>query len=169
MEMFWFLPTHGDSRFLGTTEGARTVSLEYLQQIAQASDALGFTGVLLPTGRSCEDAWVVASAMLPVTKRLKFLVALRPGIIAPTAGARMAATFDRLSGGRLLINVVTGGDPSEAEGDGIFLAHDARYHATDEFLSVWKRVLAGETVDYIGKHIRVKGAKVLYPPVQRPN
>ncbi|MEO6599585.1 MAG: FMNH2-dependent alkanesulfonate monooxygenase [Polyangiaceae bacterium] len=169
MEMFWFLPTHGDSRFLGTALGARTVSLEYLQQIAHASDALGYSGVLLPTGRSCEDAWVVAAAMIPVTKRLKFLVALRPGIIAPTAGARMAATFDRLSGGRLLINVVTGGDPAESEGDGIFLDHDTRYQKTDEFLTIWRRVLAGETLTFEGKHLQVKNAKLMYPPLQRPH
>ncbi|HET7542693.1 MAG TPA: FMNH2-dependent alkanesulfonate monooxygenase [Polyangiaceae bacterium] len=169
MEMFWFLPTHGDSRFLGTTIGARAVSLSYLQQIAQAADSLGFGGVLLPTGRSCEDAWVVAAAMVPCTKRLKFLVALRPGIVAPTAGARMAATLDRLSGGRLLINVVTGGDPAESEGDGIFLDHDTRYQKTDEFLTIWRRVLAGETLDFEGQHLSVKGAKVLYPPIQRPH
>ena len=169
MEMFWFLPTHGDSRFLGTTLGARAVSLSYLQQIAQASDSLGFSGVLLPTGRSCEDAWVVAAAMVPSTKRLKFLVALRPGIVAPTAGARMAATLDRLSGGRLLINVVTGGDPAESEGDGIFLDHNKRYQKTDEFLNIWRRVLAGETLTFEGQHLSVKGAKVLYPPIQRPH
>ncbi|MET0793196.1 MAG: FMNH2-dependent alkanesulfonate monooxygenase [Polyangiaceae bacterium] len=169
MEIFWFLPTHGDSRFLGTSQGARTVSLDYLQQIAQASDTLGYGGVLLPTGRSCEDAWVAAAAMIPLTKRLKFLVALRPGIIAPTAGARMAATFDRLSGGRLLINVVTGGDPAEAEGDGIFLGHDQRYQNTAEFLTIWRSVLAGETLTYEGKHLRVKGAKLLYPPIQKPH
>ncbi len=169
MEIFWFLPTHGDSRFLGTTLGARAVSLPYLQQIAQASDSLGFHGVLLPTGRSCEDAWVVAAAMVPATKRLKFLVALRPGIIAPTAGARMAATLDRLSGGRLLINVVTGGDPAEAEGDGIFQDHDTRYQQTEEFLTIWRRVLAGETLTFQGKHLSVKGAKCLYPPIQRPH
>ena len=168
MELFWFLPTHGDSRYLGTSEGARSVSLSYLQQIAQAADTLGFGGVLLPTGRSCEDAWVVASAVLPSTRRLKFLVAIRPGIISPTVGARMAATLDRLSGGRLLINVVTGGDPDEAAGDGIFLSHDARYQQTDEFLDIWRRVISGETVDFEGTHLRVQGAKVLYPPVQRP-
>ena len=145
------------------------MGLPYLQQIAQASDSLGFHGVLLPTGRSCEDAWVVAAAMVPATKRLKFLVALRPGIIAPTAGARMAATLDRLSGGRLLINVVTGGDPTEAEGDGIFQDHDTRYQQTEEFLTIWRRVLAGETLTFHGKHLSVKGAKCLYPPIQRPH
>jgi len=143
--------------------------LHYITQIARAADELGYEGVLLPTGRSCEDAWVVASAMVPVTQRLKFLVAIRPGIVAPTAAARQAATLDRLSGGRLLINVVTGGDPAEAEGDGIFLSHDERYAVTHEFLSIWRRVLAGESVDHAGKHLRVRGAKVLYPPVQKPH
>ena len=169
MDLFWFLPTHGDSRYLGTREGARAVDLGYLKQIAQAADELGFPGVLLPTGRSCEDAWVVASAMAAVTTRLRYLVALRPGIISPTAAARMTATLDRLSNGRLLINVVTGGDPAESEGDGLFVDHDDRYRVTDEFLDIWRRVLAGESVDFEGRHLRTKGARVLYPPVQKPH
>lgn len=168
MQVFWFLPTHGDGRYLGTAQGARAVSLEYLAQIAGAADDLGYEGVLVPTGRSCEDPWVVAAAMIPLTQRLKFLLALRPGVISPTAGARLASTFDRLSGGRLLINVVTGGDPAEAEGDGVFLGHRERYEATEEFVSVWRQVIAGETVDHEGTHLRVRGAKLLYPPVQRP-
>ena len=168
MEVFWFLPTHGDSRYLGTSIGARAVDLGYIGQIARAADELGYGGVLLPTGRSCEDAWAVASAMVPLTQRLKFLVAIRPGIMSPTAAARLASTVDRMSNGRVLINVVTGGDPAESEGDGVFLSHDERYVASHEFLSVWRRVMAGESVDLEGKHIRVKGAKVLYPPVQRP-
>jgi alkanesulfonate monooxygenase len=89
--------------------------------------------------------------------------------VSPTAGARIAATMDRMSNGRVLINVVTGGDPAEAEGDGVFLSHDERYAVTDEFLDIWRRVLAGETVDFVGRHLRVKGAKVLYPPVQKPH
>src|SRR4030095_3914671 len=93
MNIFWFLPPHGDGRYLGTAHGARAVSLAYLRQIAQAADELGFAGVPLPTGRSCEDAWVVASAMAALTDRLRFLVAIRPGIVSPTLAARMAATF----------------------------------------------------------------------------
>jgi alkanesulfonate monooxygenase len=145
------------------------VDLPYLHQIARAADSLGFAGVLLPTGRSCEDAWVVAAALTPLTERLKFLVAVRPGIVAPTTAARMTATLDRLSAGRVLLNIVTGGDPGESEGDGVFLDHDARYAACREFLSVYKRVLSGETVDFQGEHLRVRGAKILYPPVQRPH
>jgi alkanesulfonate monooxygenase len=168
VDVFWFIPTHGDGRYLGTSHGARSVDLPYMQQIACAADALGFAGVLLPTGRSCEDAWLVAAALVPITKSLRFLVALRPGVVAPTTAARMTATLDRLSGGRLLLNVVTGGDPGESEGDGIFLDHDARYAITREFLSIFKRVVGGETVDFDGSHLRVRGAKILYPPVQRP-
>lgn len=168
MQVFWFLPTHGDGRYLGTAYGARSVSLEYLSQIARAADELGYEGVLVPTGRSCEDPWVVAAALIPSTKRLKFLLALRPGVIAPTAAARLASTFDRLSGGRLLVNVVAGGDPTEAEGDGVFLGPEQRYEATAEFMDVWRAVIGGSTVDYEGTHLKVKGAKLLYPPVQRP-
>lgn len=168
MNVFWFIPTHGDGRYLGTAHGARTVDLAYMRQVAQAADTLGYQGVLLPTGRSCEDAWAVASAMIPLTERLRFLVALRPGITSPTAAARLAATVDRMSRGRLLLNVVTGGDPAEAEADGLFLTHDERYELTDEFLDIWRRVMSGDVVDYVGKHLRVKGAKLIYPPVQAP-
>jgi alkanesulfonate monooxygenase len=173
MKVFWFIPTHGDTRYLGTSEGARAADLPYFQQIAVAADTLGYEGVLLPTGRSCEDAWVVASSLIAATKRLKFLVAIRPGISSPGLAARMAATFDRLSGGRLLINVVTGGDAVELEGDGVFVDHDTRYEITDEFLHIWRGLLEaahrGESIDFIGKHLRSKGGKLLYPPVQQPH
>ena len=173
MNVFWFVPTHGDSRYLGTSEGGRAADLAYFQQIAVAADTLGYEGVLLPTGRSCEDAWVVASSLIAATKRLKFLVALRPGLSAPGLSARMAATFDRLSNGRLLINVVTGGDAPELEGDGLFADHDTRYEITDEFLHIWRKLLeashTGETIDFAGRHLQSKGGKVLYPPIQHPH
>ncbi len=172
LNVFWFIPTHGDSRYLGTSTGARAVTYDYMRQIAVAADTLGYDGVLLPTGRSCEDAWVTASSLLGVTKQLKFLVAIRPGLSTPGLSVRMAATFDRLSNGRLLINVVTGGDQAELEGDGLFADHEARYEITDEFLRVWRASLAGEGgdagYDFDGKHIKVKGAKTLFPPVQKP-
>lgn len=166
INVFWFLPTHGDGRYLGTSEGGRPVDLPYLQQVALAADSLGYYGVLIPTGKSCEDSWLVASALAPLTRRLRYLVAVRPGLQPPTLAARMATTLDRLSGGRLLINVVTGGDPVENKGDGIFLSHGERYQVTREFLDVYSRLLKGEKVDYHGEHIHVEGAEVLFPPVQ---
>lgn len=172
MNVFWFIPTHGDSRYLGTTQGARAASHDYFRQIAVAADTLGYDGVLLPTGRSCEDAWVVASSLIDATRRLKFLVAIRPGVSSPQFAARMAATFDRMSGGRLLVNVVTGGDPSELEGDGVFVSHDERYAVTSDFLKIWRGILEashhGQAYDYAGEHLVSKGGKVIYPPVQQP-
>lgn len=170
--VFWFLPTHGDSRYLGTATGARPVTFDYLQQIAVAADTLGYDGALLPTGRSCEDAWVTAASLIGATRQLKFLVAIRPGLSTPGLAVRMASTFDRLSGGRLLINVVTGGDQSELEADGLFADHAQRYEISAEFLRIWRAAMSGEGGEqgftYKGKHLTVKGAKTLYPPVQKP-
>jgi alkanesulfonate monooxygenase len=168
LNLFWFLPTHGDGHYLGTDHGARPVDYGYLQQIAQATDRLGFSGVLIPTGRSCEDAWLVAASLIPVTQRLKFLVALRPSVISPTVAARQAATLDRLSNGRALFNLVTGSDPQELAADGVFLDHSERYEVSSEFTHIWRRLLEGDTVDFTGKHLQVRGAKLLFPPVQQP-
>jgi alkanesulfonate monooxygenase len=167
--ILWFLPTHGDGRYLGTSIGGRASSPAYLRQIAQAADELGYFGVLLPTGRSCEDSWIVASSLAHLTERLRFLVAVRPGLQSPSVAARMTATLDRTLQGRLLINVVTGGDPIENRGDGIFLPHDERYAVTHEFLTIYKQLLAGETVNFTGRHIRIEDGRLLFPPVQRPH
>ena len=114
--ILWFLPTHGDGRYLGTGVGGREVNFNYLRQIAQAADQLGYFGVLLPTGRSCEDSWIVASSVAPFTERLRYLVAVRPGLQSPSVAARMTATLDRITNGRLLMNVVTVGLPFASNG-----------------------------------------------------
>lgn len=172
MKILWFIPTHGDARYLGTWHGARAATFDYFRQVAIAADSLGYEGVLIPTGRSCEDSWILAASLIEATRRLKFLVALRPGLVQPSQSARMAATLDRLSGGRLLVNLVTGGDPEELEGDGLFLPHAERYALSREFVTVWRELLSrsheGGDVDFEGRHLRVKGGKLLYPPVNRP-
>jgi len=169
MKLLWFIPTHGDGRYLGTSYGGRPLDFGYLKQIACAVDDLGFYGALLPTGRSCEDAWVTAAALFPETRRMRFLVAVRPGLISPTLAARMTTTFDRLSNGRLLINMVTSGDPVELAGDGVFLEHDQRYEITDEFLQIWRALVSGTgEVNFAGKYLQVRGAKNLFRGVQQP-
>jgi alkanesulfonate monooxygenase len=95
MKLLWFIPTHGDGRYLGTSYGGRPLDFGYLKQIACAVDNLGFYGALLPTGRSCEDAWVTAASLISETRRMRFLVAVRPGLISPTLAARMTTSFDR--------------------------------------------------------------------------
>jgi len=111
LKFLWFFPTSGEVRFFGSSEGQRKTDNRYLRVVAQALDSLGYYGALLPTGSFCEDAWVVASSLVTHTERLRFLVALRPGSIVPAESARQASAFDRLSNGRLLLNVVTGGVP----------------------------------------------------------
>src|SRR3954447_10796992 len=141
MKILWFIPTHGDSRYLGTSKGARAATFDYFKQVAIAADSLGYEGVLIPTGRSCEDSWVLAASLIDATRRLKFLVALRPGLVQPAVSARMAATLDRLSGGRVLVNLVTGGDADELAGDGFFLDHEKRYEVSSEFMTIWRELL----------------------------
>ena len=172
MKIFWFIPTHGDSRYLGTSKGARQVDHAYMKQIAVAVDNLGYEGVLTPTGRSCEDPWLTAASLIDATKKLKFLVALRPGVTTPALTARMAATFDRLSGGRVLLNLVTGGDEQELKGDGVYENHATRYKTAAEYTTIWREILTrshtGESFTFHGERLSVDEAKLLYPPVQKP-
>ncbi|MCL6240791.1 MULTISPECIES: FMNH2-dependent alkanesulfonate monooxygenase [Acinetobacter] len=172
MKIFWFIPTHGDSRYLGTSKGARQVDHAYMKQIAVAVDNLGYEGVLIPTGRSCEDPWLTAASLIDATKNLKFLVALRPGVTTPALTARMAATFDRLSGGRILLNLVTGGDEQELKGDGVYEDHATRYQTAAEYTTIWREILTrshtGESYTFHGERLSVDDAKLLYPPVQKP-
>ncbi|HML27256.1 MAG TPA: FMNH2-dependent alkanesulfonate monooxygenase [Hyphomicrobium sp.] len=166
LNILWFLPTFGDARYLGSSRGAREADFNYLRQIAQAADALGYYGVLLPTGRSCEDSWIVGASLAPQTTNLRYLVAVRPGLQSPTVAARMTATLDRLSGGRLLVNVVTGGDPVENKGEGLFHDHATRYELTSEFLTVYRKLLRGETVNFHGRFIDIEDGRLQYLPVQ---
>lgn len=134
LNFLWFIPSGGDNRRLAWPEGERAPDPEYLRQVAVAADKLGYYGVLMPTGAMCADAWITAASIAPFTERLKLLVALRPGLTAPAEAVRQAAALDRLSNGRALLNVVTGGSPKALAQDGIFLDHTQRYQQTAEFL-----------------------------------
>ncbi|MEU9453416.1 LLM class flavin-dependent oxidoreductase [Streptomyces sp. NPDC048277] len=169
----WFLPTNGDSRHVvggghGTPATAsgrdRPPTVAYLSQIAKAAEDLGFVGALTPTGAWCEDAWLTTAMVSRHTERLKFLVAFRPGFVSPTLAAQMASTFQRQSGGRLLLNVVTGGESHEQRAYGDFLDKDARYRRTGEFLEVVRGLWEGGTVDLKGEHLRVEDARLARVP-----
>ncbi|MCG3672787.1 FMNH2-dependent alkanesulfonate monooxygenase [Aliarcobacter butzleri] len=173
LNIFWFIPTFGDNRYLGSKEQSRVSDFDYVKQVAIAVDTLGYDGVLIPTGRSCEDPFVVASSLIGVTQKLKFLVALRPGLLQPALAARIASTLDRFSNGRVAFNLVAGGDKDELEGDGLFQDSDERYKTASEFVDLWKEILEAsyekKLVNFDGKYYKTKNAKLLYPPVQRPH
>ena len=173
LRFHWFLPTNGDGRDIvggghGVATGAagaiRPATAQYLGQVARSAEQLGFAGALTPTGAWCEDAWVATAMLAGVTERLKFLVAFRPGLVSPTLAAQMASTFQRLSGGRLLLNVVTGGESAEQRAYGDFLDKDQRYERTGEFLDIVTRLWRGEAVSATGKHLRVDGAQLARLP-----
>jgi alkanesulfonate monooxygenase len=178
LRFHWFLPTNGDGRDIvsgghgapaGAAGGIRSPSAGYLGQIARSAEQLGFEGALTPTGTWCEDAWLTTAMLTGVTERLKFLVAFRPGLTSPTLAAQMAATFQRMSGGRLLLNVVTGGESAEQRGYGDFLDKEQRYERTGEFLDLVTRLWRGEKVTMQGKHLRVEGASLARLPDPVPD
>ena len=173
----WFLPTSGDSRNIvggghgaaqGLVAGRREPTIAYLGQIARAAEELGFVGALTPTGALCEDAWLSTARLCAVTDRLKFLVAFRPGLYSPTLAAQMGATFQRQAKGRLLVNVVTGGESAEQRGYGDFLDKEGRYARTGEFLSIVGDLWSGKRVDFSGEHMTVEGAALVSPPEPIP-
>lgn len=169
LDIHWFLPTSGDSRYLGKSRYGRLVDSDYLNQVAVAADTLGYDGLLIPTGLGCEDPWITAASLAHLTRRIKLLVAFRPNLYLPGVAARMTAALDRASRGRLQVNIVPGGDQAELEADGVFLEHDARYRQADEFLAAWTALLAGETLDHKGEHFDIRGGKLMFPPVQQPH
>jgi alkanesulfonate monooxygenase len=163
-EIFWFIPGAGDGRHLGAA--TRPNNFAYLASVAQSADTLGFDGVLLPTGGLSEDTIVVGSALLSLTRRLRFLVAVRPGLISPILAARINASLDRVSDGRANLNVVSGSGKFDFEG--LPLSHEERYELTREWLCVFRSAFGGEAVNFQGKHIQVENGKALLPSVQRP-
>ena len=158
--MHWFLPTGGDSRdVLPDGDGhQRAPDHAYLAQIATACDALGFDGMLTPCGTGCEDAWVATATLIPLTKRIKFLVAFRPALLSPTLAAQMASSYQRLSDGRLLLNIVTGAEPAELARFGVWEDKETRYERTGEFVEVMRGAWGAAPVDFEGTHYRVAGA-----------
>lgn len=178
LDFHWFLPTYGDSRDIvggghgqpaGAAGGDRPATLDYLTQVCSAAEQMGFEGALVPTGAWCEDAWVTTAMLVQSTRRLKFLAAFRPGLMSPTLAAQMAATFQWQSQGRLLLNVVTGGEAHEQRQYGDFLDKDGRYARCDEFLSIVRSLWADEgPVDFAGTHLSVENASLQRRPDPAP-
>jgi alkanesulfonate monooxygenase len=173
--LHWFLPTNGDSRTdlsLGNAVGIagsraaedgteRLPDIGYIGQIARSAEQLGFTAALTPTSSWCEDAWVMTAGLTQVTERLGYLVAFRPGLLSPTVAAQMAATYQRISGGRLLLNIVTGGDDAEQRRVGDHLEKEARYRRAAEFLRVLRDLWTGDLVDFTGEFYDIRGARII--------
>jgi alkanesulfonate monooxygenase len=138
----------------------RAPSLSYLTQVALALEEAGFTSALIPTGSYCEDPWVVASSLVPLTRDLRLLVALHPRTTTPAYTAHRAATLQRISGGRLALNAVTGEPGREAWQHGDEDEKADQYARTGEFLGIHRALFRGEEVTRTGNHYRLREARL---------
>ncbi|WP_433202131.1 LLM class flavin-dependent oxidoreductase [Dactylosporangium sp. CS-047395] len=175
LRLHWFLPLHGDGKELakrsdgsGSPGARREPDLAYLTEVALAAERFGFAGMLTPFGLFCEDPWVMTAALAMLTRRINFLVALRPGLASPVLVAQAAATLQRVSGGRLEFNIVTGGDADEQRRYGDPVPYAQRYERTGEFLDVFHRAWSGERFDFHGAHYDITGGMLARPHTQRP-
>jgi alkanesulfonate monooxygenase len=173
IELNWYLPSHGDHHGLTNNRlGSNRIPVRestpaYLAQAARAMEYAGFHAILIPTGSTCHDAWIAAAALSRATTTLKFLVAFRPGFVLPAVAAQIAQSLQKISGNRLLLNVVTGGNADEQQGYGDFLDHDQRYERTGEFLDIVRQFWAGKGVNFEGRHYKIRDGG-LAKPLQQP-
>jgi len=147
-----------------------TIDPDYIARFAQAHEKAGFDRVLIAHNSSDADAVLVATHAAYATKTLGFMIAHRPGFIAPTYAARLFATFDVFSGGRGGIHIITGGDPVEQKRDGDFLSHEERYHRTDEYVGLMRQTwTADKPFNHEGKYYTFENAFARVKPVQKPH
>jgi alkanesulfonate monooxygenase len=161
----WFVPIDGDGAHLGTRTAERPPSMAMLREVVVAAEEAGYRSLLIPTrfanGLFDERAplvetWTTATALLATTRRIRLLVAVRPGFVATPLFAQMAATLDHLSDHRLDLNVVPGGIQGEHERFGVELGHDDRYGLAEEVIEACRALwaAAGAPVSRDGRHVR---------------
>lgn len=184
MDVYWRIPTHGDKGSLsqritrgdwlptdtGSVAPGRRAGeldgfsyLDHMGDIARAAEISGFYGALLPSFPHTDDPWVISSALAAETKTLRFMIAFQPGFLSPVHGARMAASLQRASGGRVVYNIISGGGGPAQLWWGDKIAHDDRYHRTTEFLDVHKGVWKQAPFSYDGRFFQVEKGSLPEP------
>ena len=170
IEFGWFIPTYGDSTTVGDPATVVAPSAELFTRVARAAEDAGFDYALVPVATECWEAWITTAMLAARTSRLTMLCAARPGLIAPTVMAKMVATFDHLSGGRVSVNLIAGGSAPELAADGAFYDHDQRYEVMDETVALMKAAWAARApFDWEGRHFQVRRADVRPKPLQQPH
>lgn len=170
VEFGWFVPTYGDGATLTDRDTMVPPSNELFARVARAAEDAGFEYLLVPVATECWEAWISTAMLVPQTTSIDMLVAARPGVIAPTMMAKMIATFDQLSGGRVRINLIAGGGVKESRADGVYLDHDERYAFMDETVQLMKQCWSSpRPFDFKGEHVQVEGAQVKPRPHQTPH
>ena len=146
------------------------IDTDYVRAFAQAHENAGFDRILVPHSSTSPDATITIAYAASVTSRVHFMLAHRPGFVAPTLAARQLATLDHFSGGRLAVHFISGGSDEDQRRDGDYLAHDERYARTDEYLQILRRVWTeNEPFDHEGRFYRFEKAFSDVKPKQTPH
>lgn len=184
-EFFWRIPTHGDGRAVssagwnrgdwGEAGGRRTAPgardgvadgfryFDYAAQVARAAELAGFDGALIPSSFQSDEPWIMAAALAGETRRLRLMPAFQAAFVAPAYAAKMAATLQRISGGRLEWNIITGGSAPAQRAYGDFVPHDERYARTAEFLDVVAELWPGAPVTREGRLYPLENGQLTQP------
>ncbi|MFM9942240.1 MAG: LLM class flavin-dependent oxidoreductase [Hyphomicrobiaceae bacterium] len=168
LEFGWFLPTRGDTDDYGDPIRIGA-GMEMFSRVAKAAEAAGFEYMLIPVGHQCWDAWMTAALMIGQTQKMRMLVAARPSYINPVLLAKMIATCDQLSGGRISVNLIAGQSDQENEAEGVKWSKEARYEIMDEEVTVLKKLWTStSTTTHTGKYFQLKNAELTPKPFQKP-
>jgi alkanesulfonate monooxygenase len=169
LEFGWYLPTHGDTTAYGLAEAQIAGSPELCERVVAAAEKAGFEYLLIPVGATCWEAWISGAFMAARSNSIKPLIAARPGYINPVLMAKMIATFDQMSGGRICINLIAGQNESEVEAEGVHYAKEERYALMEEEVSILKAIwTTSGPVHFAGKFHAISGAHVRPKPLQKP-
>ena len=118
LEFGWFMPTRGDTDDYGVPLKV-SAGLAMFDRVAIAAEQAGFEYMLIPVGHQCWDAWMTGAMMVRKTSRMRMLIAARPSYINPVLLAKMIATFDQLSEGRICVNLIAGQSEIENVAEGV--------------------------------------------------
>ena len=170
LEFGWFLPTRGDTDDYGDPLKV-PAGMEMFSRVARSAEAAGFEYMLIPVGHQCWDAWMTGAMMIGQTKKLRVLVAARPSYINPVLLAKMIATCDQLSGGRIAVNLIAGQSEQENIAEGVKWSKEERYEIMDEEVQILKKLWTqgdGRT-DFDGKYYTLQQAELTPKPYQKPH
>lgn len=177
MRFGYWLPVFGGWLRNVPDEGM-AATWDYARRLAVRSEELGYDLTLVAElflndikgpAAPALDAWTTAAALAAVTTRLELMVAVRPTFHSPAIFAKQAANLDRISGGRLALNVVSSWWSDEARRYGVrFERHDDRYARTDEWLQVVTGAWSEPEFSFRGQHYEVEACVLEPKPARRP-
>ena len=164
----WFIPIDGDGEHIGTIKPERPPTFGYLSEIVRMAEQSEFYSMLIPTRFSngmfeenspLAETWTTATALMAITQKIRFLIAVRPGYISTGLFAQMAAAFDNISDSRLDINLVPGGIQGDVDRFGESLDHSGRYDRAEEFLMACRKMWTSSgPVNFRGEYVNLYNA-----------